>query len=218
MIEIAFDENSGSTYNGKKYPVVDVPFLESSFSAYQDFASKIILKHKKENFLIMKADESKFSCLKLAFALFCASCLYETYLDCVVFKVQNQKAAFEAYKPYIAASIGIRYALRLSTLEPFTVYKELQCLNYLNFSLKENYVDKSLIFTMTAPEAQNLTIETKNIFDALVNVSVLKALSLADIKKNIQLKVYITKAQEDISKKALIDAIIGQLEDILSLI
>lgn len=217
MIEIAFDENSGSTYNGKTYFVVDVPALKPSFESHKDFALKVVLKYQNENCLIFKADETKFSCLKLAFALFCASCIHETSLDCAVFKVQNQKAAFEAYKPYIAASIAIRYALRLSTLPPFNLYKELACLNYLNFSLKESYADKSLLFTMAAPNEHPLELETKNIFDALVSVSMLKALSLAGIPKNVRLTVHITNSKEEISKQALIDAITNKLADILSL-
>ena len=218
MIEIAFDENTNLTYNGKKYPLIDVPVLESSLASYKDFALKAMMKHAQTPYLIIKANEANFSFLKLAFAFFIVSCLCETALECVVFKVQNQKDAFEAYKPYVAASIAINYALRLIKLDPFYVYKELKCLNYLNFSLKENYAEKSILYTMTAQSEPILNIETKCIFDAIVNVSILKALSLADTQKNISLKVYQTTAPENISGKTMIDAIINKLSSFLSLI
>ena len=218
MIEIAFDENTALTYNGKKYPALNVPALGPSFAAYKDFALKAILQHPTTPYLIVNARQANFSFLKLAFALFVASSLHETDLKCVVFKVLDQKDAFTAYKPYIAASIAINYALRLIKLEPFYVYKELKCLNYLNFTLKENYAEKSISYTMTAPSEEMLYIETKNIFDAVVNVSLLKALSLADTPKNISLKVYQTSAPEPLLSEAIIDALINKLSTFLPLI
>lgn len=217
MIEVAFDENSETSYNGKTYPVVKVPSLASSFDAYKDFALKTILKYSQTSHIILKADCAEISVLKLAFAFFIASCLHETSLECAVFKVKNQKEIFEAYKPYIGASVGINYALRVAKLSAFYVYKELKCLNYLNFTLKENYAEKSISYTMSAIDTPHISIETHNIFDAIVNVSVLKALSLGSIQKNISLKVYITPVDELILPEALINAIIGKLSDILSL-
>ena len=218
MIEIAFDENFENTYNGKSYPVIDVPLLGDNFAHYQDFALKTIRRHTSERYLIFKADDSKFSYLKLAFALFIASSLNETALDCAVFKVPNKTEAFEAYKPFIAASIAITYALRLSKMPAFNVYKELKCLNYLNFSLKESYADKSIIYTMSCPDELVQNIETHNVFDAIVNVGVLKALSLAQMPKNIYLKVYITNTDELISQDMMVNAIINKLSNILSFI
>ena len=217
MIEVAFDENSETSYNGKTYPVVKVPSLVSSFDAYKDFARKTILKQSQTSRIILKADSAEISVLKLAFAFFIASCLHETSLECAVFKVKNQKEVFEAYKPYIGASVGINYALRVAKLSAFYVYKELKCLNYLNFTLKENYAEKSISYTMSAPDTPRISIETHNIFDAVVNVAVLKALSLGGITKNIDLKVYITNQDEIIDPSLLIDAVLEKLADVLSL-
>jgi len=217
MIEVAFDENSETSYNGKTYPVVKVPSLVSSFDAYKDFARKTILKQSQTSRIILKADSAEISVLKLAFAFFIASCLHETSLECAVFKVKNQKEVFEAYKPYIGASVGINYALRVAKLSAFYVYKELKCLNYLNFTLKENYAEKSISYTMSAPDTPLISIETHHIFDAVVNVAVLKALSLGGITKNIDLKVYITNQDEIIDPSLLIDAVLEKLADVLSL-
>ena len=217
MIEIAFDETRFLNYNGKAYPVVKVPILEPSFAFYKDFALKTILKHSQNSHIILKTDNAGISVLKLAFAFFIASCLHETFLECAVFKVKNQKEVFEAYKPYIGASVGINYALRVAKLSAFYAYKELKCLNYLNFTLKENYAEKSILYTMSAPDTPLINIETHNLFDAIVNIAVLKALSLANIQKNISLKVYVTSADELILPEALINDIIGKLSDILSL-
>ena len=196
-------------------PVVKVPSLASSFDAYKDFALQTILKHSQTSHIILKTDGVEVSVLKLAFAFFIASCLHETFLECAVFKVKNQKEVFEAYKPYIGASVGINYALRVAKLSAFYVYKELKCLNYLNFTLKENYAEKSISYQMG--NSPYIFIETKNLFDAIVNVAVLKALSLGGITKNIDLKVYITNQDEIIDPSLMIDAVLEKLADVLSL-
>ena len=216
MIEVAFDENSEITYNGKTYPVVKVPSLASSFEAYQDFALKTILKHSQTSHIILKTDGVEVSVLKLAFAFFVVSCLHETFLECAVFKVKNQKEIFEAYKPYIGASVGINYALRVAKLSAFYAYKELKCLNYLNFTLKENYAEKSISYQMGEPPYD--FIETKTLFDAIANVAALKALSLGGIQKNIDLKVYITKQDEIIEPSSMMNAVLEKLAADLSLI
>lgn len=207
MIEIAFDENSDLSYKNKFYPTLDVLRMEKLDMAQKiDFAQKELLKYKNEPYLIAKTDDFK----QIGLAFFIASCLIETGVDCLVFKVKNQKEAMASYKPYIAASIGIKYALRLLNQAPLSVYKELKCLNYLNFSIKESYQDKSIVYTMGDVD-KALKIETHTIFDALVEVSVLKALSLADIKKDIVLKVFITGQDEKIVPIKLVAAILEKL-------
>lgn len=206
MIEIAFDENLDNTYKNEVYPVIDVPNLKGSdFKDYLLFAEKIIQKYSSSTYLIIQENEDLYNLNKVAFAFFVASCINETDFICLVCKVQNRKTAYEHYKPYIALSIGLKYALRLA-LEPIDViYRELRCLNYLSFSVKENYANQTIVYRLQ-DEEKLATIMAETPVDAIVEVSVLKALSLAEIRKNIELIVPICKQnKEEISPTDIIN-------------
>jgi len=212
MIEIAFDGNSGLTYKGKPYPILKAENLgHTDIRHYIDFALKILPQYKNTPYLIIKEDAANFCLKKMGLALFIASCLTESDLECVVFKVKDQKAAFESYKPYIAISVGIKYALRLISKAPFTIYKELKCLNYLNFSIKENYQTKSTVYTMSTGCDRSIDIKTHTVFDAILYVSVLKILSLADSKANINIEVFETNRAEKIDQKTMAYAILDKI-------
>lgn len=205
MIEIAFDEHITGDFKGKPYPVLEVPTLKGApFESYLMFAQRVFHVYQSSQYLIVFADENLFDVNKLGLALFIRSCFEdENPLECVVFKTGEVHAAFEAYKPYIAASIGIKYILRLADLPTVSVYKELKCLNYLGFTLKENYRKRSITYRLTA-DTPLKTIEAHTIFDALTNIGCLKAICLANIKDNIELEVFIKKDPEQIDLQKLI--------------
>lgn len=211
MIEIAFDSKKNKKFNGKAYPFADTSGLKKqSFEAYLTFAIEALQRFDKEPYLLIEENAALFSTNRLALAFFAASNLVETNLDCVVFKTENPKEAYAAYKPYIAISVGIKYALRLSTLEPNAVYKELTCLNYLNFSIKENYAQKTIIYKTKTATGANV-VETRSVFNALVKVSALKILSLCEIEEDLCCTVHISNEKENIEPLALIQAILKNI-------
>lgn len=217
MIEIAFDSKKNKKFNGKAYPFLAVPNIkEQSFEGYLAFALDALHQFDKEPYLLTEENAALFSTNKLALAFFVASNLVEAAVDCVVFKTENPKEAYEAYKPYIALSIGIKYALRLSTLEPSTVYKELTCLNYLNFSVKENYAEKTISYETKTATGANV-FETHSIFDALVYVSTLKILSLCEFKEDLRCVVHITNQKEIIKPLALVQAILKNVSPYINI-
>ncbi len=208
MIEIAFDENKTPTYKSKSYPLIDVPLLKrADIRTYIDFAHQILEKYKEEQYVIVFENEAFFCIKTLAFAFFIASVLYDTKLDCLVLKVNDKTKTYLEYKPLVAASIGIKYALRIADLSPFEIYKELQCLNYLNFDIKEDYVNHALIY-QTHAKGDKKIIAAHTIFEAILYVTLLKILALAEINENIELIVYKAKEKESFSKSQLIEAIL----------
>ena len=208
MIEIAFDENKTSTKKKKSYPLIDVPLLKSAdIRAYIDFARQMLEKYKEEQYLIVCENEAFFCIKTLAFAFFIASVLFETKLDCLVLKVKDKTKTYQAYKPLIAASIGIKYALRIADFSPFEIYKELQCLNYLNFDIKEDYANHALIY-QTRAEGNKKIMAAHTIFEAILYVTLLKILALAEIDENIELTVYKANEKPYFSKSQLIEAVL----------
>jgi len=217
MIEIAFDSKKNKKFNGKAYPFANVPDIkEQSFEGYLAFALEALHRSGKEPYLLVEENTALFSTNRLALAFFVASNFVETAVDCVVFKTENPKEAYEAYKPYIALSIGIKYALRLSTLEPSTVYKELTCLNYLNFSVKENYAEKTISYATKTATGANV-VETRSIFNSLVHVSTLKILSLCEIEEDLCCTVHITNEREIIEPLALVQAILKNVSPYINI-
>ena len=212
MIEIAFDEHITAEFKGKPYPVLEVPTLKGApFTDYLSFAQSAFKTHQNNQHIIIMEDENLFDTNKLGLALFIRSCFEnESPLECVVFKTRDMHQAFEAYKPYIAASIGIKYILRLAHLSPTEIYKELKCLNYLGFTLKENYATKSIVYRMTG-QSPLKRIEAHTIFDALTNIGLMKAISLAGITDNIELEVFTQSEPEQIDLQELVKETLKRL-------
>lgn len=217
MIEIAFDEHLDNSFKGQTYPVLEIPDLNNKpFDSYLSFAESIFKEHTSELYLIVLADATRFDTNKLALAFFIKSCFYPTNnLECVVFKTKDTRASFEAYKPYVAASIGIKYALRVAKENVFEIYKELKCLNYLNFIIKESFLNHTLSF-----EPNNTTsthIETHSAFEALVFISLMKFLSLAEMDIPYTLTVHITSEPETIHSDLLLSSLISEISKYISL-
>jgi len=211
MIEIAFDEHMDDTFKGGVYPSLGVPkLIDASFEQYLNYAERIFSIYTDSLYLIIKTDEKCFNTNKLALAFFIKSCFYpNNNLECVVFKTLNTNKAFETYKPYVAASIGIKYALRLSKENVHNIYKELKCLNYLNFTIKESFLNNTLFY-----QPNNLTstlIETHSAFEAIVFVSLLKILSLAEINIPYALTVHLTTQNENLDSHIILQELIKHL-------
>ncbi len=211
MIEIIFDENIESNYHGKEYPVLQMPCLKGALlSAYLAWAKEIVRTFREERCLIIAQDDTLFDYKKTGLALFIADLLEPSKLDCLVFKVKDKKAAYEAYKPYIALSVGVKYAMRLSVLDVKEVYKELRCLTYLRFSLKEDYETQCITFHMAENKKTETVkkIEARTVFDAILYVSLLKILSLANVQTNLEVKVFVQHDSCKISQEELIEKLL----------
>jgi len=217
MIEIAFDEHLDGTFKGKAYPMLNVPDLgKKPFEDYLSYADSVLKQHTSDLYLIVLTDNSRFSTSKLALALFVKSCLYpNNNLECVVFKTTDTRAAFEAYKPYIATSIGIKYAIRLANEDIRTIYKELKCLNYLNFTIFESFLNRTLSFKPNNPTTK--IKETHTAFEALLWVSLFKILSLAEMDMPFVLLVHISTESEKIDSDLLLNSLLKEVSEYIDL-
>ncbi len=217
MIEIAFDKHLDPFFKEQEHPLLDVPDLcNKPFDAYISYAQKAIKQYRSQKYLIAISDDSHFDTNLLSLAFFIASCLdNQNTVDCLVIKNENYKKAFENYKPYIAISIGIKYALRLIKEPADVIYKELKCLNYLNFSIKEDCVQNTICYTFNSQNTSYIT--TNNTFEALVYASLYKILALAEIEIPFNLNIRITSDTRDIDAKEIISTILEKVSPYINI-
>lgn len=217
MIEIAFDRHLDELFQGQKYPQLDVPdLLGKPFNAYVQYARDVFEHYRAERYLIVFSDDKRFNTNSLALAFFVVSCLEDKWsIDCLVIKDENYDEAFSSYKPYVAVSIGIKYALRLIKESTDIIYKELKCLDYLGFSIKEDYVENSIHYV--PHNSYKSSVTTNNVHDALIYASLYKILALAKIETPFELVVKITKETENLSTEELVFAILQKVSSYIAI-
>ncbi len=217
MIEIAFDKHLDPFFKEQEHPLLDVPNLHNkTFDAYISYARKAIKQYQSQKYLIAISDDSRFDTNLLSLAFFIASCLdNQNTVDCLVIKNKNYDKAFESYKPYIAISIGIKYVLRLIEEPADIIYKELKCLNYLNFSIKEDYVQNTICYIFNPKNTSSVT--TNNTFDALVYAALYKILALTEIAIPFNLTIQITDKTQAINAEKIISAILQKVSPYIAI-
>ncbi len=204
MIEIAFDKNLNNTFKDKEYPLLTPPLLKGKdFEQYIHYASSVFQTLQKDKYIIVFEQKKLFEINKLAFAFFVVSCFNsDSNLECLVIKTKDEKEAFNNYKPYVALSIAVKYAIRICQENTQTIYKELETLTYLNFSVHKNFSNKTLIYK-TKTDQPLKKIETNSLLESIARVSWLKFLSLNEIEENIELIVNISDKEEKIAQKEI---------------
>ncbi|MCM1324027.1 MAG: hypothetical protein NC218_07685 [Acetobacter sp.] len=194
MIEIALDENIENTFLNAERPTYIInDTFEKTWKEYRELARKVITMYGDMPIIIIRNNNPNFSNNWFAVALFVESCFIKNKLECVVFKVENREKALQAYKPFIALTIGIKYIIRLYQEELDNIYKEIAGLSYLGLDIKEDYLENKLYMELpSAEEAHILTAQTKE--EALTVVAILKSIALT--QQPIHFKAEISKVDE----------------------
>ena len=212
MIEIVLDENDNDEFCGEKYPLVEInDWFSDDWEEYGKKAKQIIDGNGKNNAVIIKINNG---CIlnKLALALFTESFEVSSNLEYAVFKVKNLQKAREEYKPYVALTIAIKYALNLANETPKIIYKNISELGYLNIQTKQDFVANTMELSLVNSSEQSLVIEIDNLQDVLCWVAILKALSLA--KSNVNIKLNIKNNGDDsIDKKHLVKDVVSKVSN-----
>ena len=117
-----------------------------------------------------------------ALALFIASCQIDNNIDCVVLKVADAKSATEAYKPYVALTIAIKYIMRLGREDIQSIYKDVSTLGYLGIDVKRDYSNNKFYLSLAGKGDCDI-VKADNLTDILAAVGTAKALSLLQIDR-----------------------------------
>lgn len=189
MIEIALDETNSDSFLDKKRAVFEYnQTIGTDLRDYYLPAKELLQNFAQEEIVIFKTSNPDFSNNLFALALFVQSYFIEHQIECVVFKVSDSKIATKAYKPYVALSIAIKYALRLQEETPAEAYRELVDMGYLGIEVTEDFEQHTIEHKLNKAGALQ-QYQAKNLSQALVWAGRLKALSLIDAPINICVKM-----------------------------
>jgi len=212
MIEIVLDGNTDNKFCNKEYPVIEINNqFPDVWNEYKLIADKIIADNSDKYAVIIKINNPKVSLNKLALAIFVTSVKTINRLEYAVFKVSDLMEARTLYKPYIALTIGIKYALTLAEESPKVIYKNISELGYLGIKTKRDY--KADIMTLSLPNSFDIPyiINSNTLQDTICGVAVLKSLSLAKIPVNIELNIKLSETAMVIHKDEMLEKIINDI-------
>lgn len=212
MIDIAFDIHEGNTFCDEVCPVVSFENVPQSWEEYASQAEALINRYGDDKTIILQIHNPQFSINKFSLALFVSSIKMPCTLDLAVFKVKDLETAREAYKPYLALTIAVKYVLQLFNSSPEEIYKNISGLGYLGLSIKTDYIENTMTLVYEGTKEPSYNFETDNAFDALVMSAVLKTASLAEIKAKIEVKMFLNLAPQ----KRTIDDLVSQILKIVS--
>lgn len=208
MIEIVLDENGGDTFLDKVRPVFAIKEpLTYDLASYRSKARQLIEKYAETPIVIIQNANPEFSINLFALALFLESCFVENKIECAVFKVADSKKATEAYKPYVALTIALKYVMRLTSEDVKMIYKEIAGLGYLGLDIHNDYLADKIYLKLqgTAPFRK---LHAKNVSEALVCAGILKALALANTGASFEAEINVQQKEQALDTDEIIVKII----------
>lgn len=208
MIEVILDQNQTDVFLNQARPVYAVrEFSGADLSAYRALAREFAKRFQNDPIVIVRSEAAGFSINLFALALFIETYHLDAKLDAVVFQVENAHAATEAYKPYVALTIGLKYAMRLREQTPKMIFKEISLLNYLNLNIRQDYLAKKMFISLPGAEpAQKIVAD--NADEALVAIGIIKTLSLTHCNAAIEAELSLSdrpvcQSEEDLIQKVI---------------
>lgn len=208
MIEVILDQNQTDVFQNQTRPVYAVrEFSGTDLSAYRALAREFAKRFQNAPIVIVRSETAGFSINLFALALFIETYHLDTKLDAVVFQVANTHAATEAYKPYVALTIGLKYAMRLREQSPKMIFKEISLLNYLNLNIRQDYLANKMFISLPGTEPV-LKIIANNADEALVAIGIIKTLSLTHCNASVDAELSLSDCPVCQSEEDLIQKII----------
>ena len=141
MIDIAFDMHRDNTFCGESFSVITVDNPAHTWADYKEQADMLIKEHSSEKTVVVKVNNADFSINKFSVALFVSSFEAADKPDLVVFKVDDLEWAREAYKPYLALTVALKYVLQLFNQPPEAICRNVSILGYLGLLIETDYVN-----------------------------------------------------------------------------
>lgn len=211
MIDIVFDAQEGQTFCDQKFPFAELNVKASGWSDYAQLAQDFIKTYAEHKSVIIQVTNNEFSINKFSVALFVESIQMASKLDYVVFKVQDLEAAREAYKPYLALTIAIKYVLQLVHETPEKIYKNISELGYLGLTIKSDYLKNMMSLRYEGAKAPVYRYKTQNAFEALVMAGLLKTASLAKIQACFEVEAELNMTERPIDVGCLVAQIMRRV-------
>lgn len=185
MIEIIFDRNLDDSFLNEKRPVAVIEQHAEDWHGYRKMAKELLETYKNDRIAIIRAIGKKVSINWLAVALFAESCLFQSRTEAFVFKTENYEETVASYKPFVALTIGIKYALRLYHEDFKNMYKDIAGLSYLGLSIKEDYLRNKLIVKLERG-GKTVKMQAVTTEETLAVIGTIKSLALASANVSVE--------------------------------
>lgn len=195
MIKVIFDKNINlQTFNNQVYPVYTIQTSGKDFQAYLAEAKKFVSNYAQNHFVVISPTTDYLAINLFSTALFTVSILEENFIDGIVFKVADKDAAMEAYRPFIALCIALKYVLYLYSKGIETIYREIANVGYLGLDVHVEYAQQQIVIHHSGTKKLN-DIIVDSTYDALVTAAYLKTISL--LEKDFDVSAYIKIRTKD---------------------
>ncbi len=216
MIEVIIDGNDNDEFLQEKRPVFDVSsFSAATWKEYRQYAHDFFMTYSDHRIVIVRNSSDNFSNNWFAVALFVESCLIDSKIDAVIFKVKDKSKALKEYAPYVALTIGIKFIINLSQESTACIYKEFGNLGYLGLNIKQDYFADKIYLKLERAKAP-LMLVSHDLEQALEIIGFLKAEALSDSDYSFNAEINITKETNSVNVENVIDNIIKKITPILA--
>lgn len=179
-----------NTFCGESFSVITIDNPAHTWADYKKQADKLIKEHSSEKTVVVKVSNADFSINKFSVALFVSSFEAADKPDLVVFKVDDLERAREAYKPYLALTVALKYVLQLFNQPPEVICRNVSILGYLGLLIETDYVNNVMLLEYSGNSGAVYEFEAHDSFEVLLWAAVLKTVSLAQIPTKIRVRVF----------------------------
>lgn len=211
MIDIAFDMHRDNTFCGESFSVITIDNPAHTWADYKKQADKLIKEHSSEKTVVVKVSNADFSINKFSVALFVSSFEAADKPDLVVFKVDDLERAREAYKPYLALTVALKYVLQLFNQPPEVICRNVSILGYLGLLIETDYVNNVMLLEYSGNSGAVYEFEAHDSFEVLLWAAVLKTVSLAQIPTKIRVRVFLGFEPRKVDANELMEQIIQKV-------
>ena len=211
MIAIAFDMHRDNTFCGESFSFITVDNPAHTWADYKEQADMLIKEHSLEKTVVVKVNNADFSINKFSVALFVSSFEAADKPDLVVFKVDDLERAREAYKPYLALTVALKYVLQLFNQPPEVICRNVSILGYLGLLIETDYVNNVMLLEYSGNFGAVYEFEAHDSFEVLLWAAVLKTVSLAQIPTKIRVRVFLGFKPQKIDANKLMEQIIQKV-------
>ncbi|MBQ8870210.1 MAG: hypothetical protein IJ019_02400 [Alphaproteobacteria bacterium] len=208
MLEIIFDKNDNNEFLNQTRPVIEfIDNKEYSFDEYRLLAKNILQKYENEQIILVRNKTKSFSSNLFAVALFVQSCLQATKTECVVFKTKEYETALKAYRPYVALTIALKFAVRLYNQSVKQAYREMENMSYLGINIKKNY--ETNVICMNWNNKKNEVDFTGTDFEqSIITAATLKAYSLLKVTDSFKAIIHVNNEETKVDINEVINKIV----------
>lgn len=210
-MEIIFDENKETTFQGQIYPIFNLETNVSiDFNWLLQTAKTLANRYQdEENIIIVPSQEN--DCMMIFAALLSIVGRDNTPAPRqAIFKVADFREAMEKYRDFYAFTIAAVYTLRLMKMDVKEMYKDIEALSYLGLETQTDYIKNTLTLHLPS-NGKKYVFKAGNMENTIILTSFIKMLSIINAKPQIDVKIILNKLPENNIKDKSEDAMLNKL-------